>query len=244
MTKTDSTTTRPVPSFWLLIGYLLASYGLYVLIITALSAVGGVREYAWGLLLRSILLIICLGGTFYLLGIRSNRFTWADVGLFPPVWRRKWWWLALAIAFALVVFNVLSELTTQVLLYGQISFGAALGSVSNYTSVWWMGWVLIWVCSAFLTPVAEELFFRGAVYNWFDKRFGGYQAIIGSAMLFAITRGTLFNSKSWLLVIQSLVLGIVAAWMMQRTRSLWMPLAIHILMLTLTLLLSVLGMSF
>ena len=72
-----------------------------------------------------------------------------------------------------------------------------------------------------VAPVAEEIFFRGIVYNAWLREFGVRRAIIGSAALFALIHGSIF-------VIPAIFgLGIALALLYRRTRSLPASMAMH-----------------
>ena len=72
-----------------------------------------------------------------------------------------------------------------------------------------------------VAPVAEEIFFRGIVYNAWLREFGVRRAIIGSAALFALIHGSIF-------VIPAIFgLGIALALLYRRTRILPASMAMH-----------------
>ena len=72
-----------------------------------------------------------------------------------------------------------------------------------------------------VAPVAEEIFFRGIVYNAWLREFGVRRAVIGSAALFALIHGSIF-------VIPAIfALGIALALLYRRTGSLPASIAMH-----------------
>ena len=72
-----------------------------------------------------------------------------------------------------------------------------------------------------VAPIAEELFFRGVVYNAWEREYGPTRAIYGSAILFAVIHGSAFVIPS------ILALGIVLALLFRATRSLPATIALH-----------------
>ena len=72
-----------------------------------------------------------------------------------------------------------------------------------------------------VAPVAEELFFRGIVYNAWLREFGVRRAIIGSAILFALIHGSIF------VILPIFGLGIALAVLYRRTGSLPAAMAMH-----------------
>lgn len=72
-----------------------------------------------------------------------------------------------------------------------------------------------------VAPVAEELFFRGVVYNAWEREYGTRVAVVGSAGLFALIHGSLVQ------LLPIFVLGIGLALLYRSTRSLPATMAMH-----------------
>ena len=72
-----------------------------------------------------------------------------------------------------------------------------------------------------VAPIAEELFFRGVVYNAWEREYGSRVAVFGSAALFAAIHGSLF------LVAPIFVLGVALALVYRSTHSLPATMAMH-----------------
>lgn len=71
-----------------------------------------------------------------------------------------------------------------------------------------------------VAPIAEELFFRGVVFNAWERERGTRVAVYGSALLFAAIHGAV-------LFVPVLFLGIVLAHLYRATRSLPATMAVH-----------------
>jgi membrane protease YdiL (CAAX protease family) len=82
---------------------------------------------------------------------------------------------------------------------------------------------------AVLAPIAEELFFRGAVLNAWEREYGTRRAIVGSAALFAVVHvdPTLSGTQLVLVIAQIFLLGLVLGTMYARTRTLTTTIGIH-----------------
>jgi membrane protease YdiL (CAAX protease family) len=65
-----------------------------------------------------------------------------------------------------------------------------------------------------MAPFAEEYLFRGLLFRALDREWGGWRAILGSALLFGVYHPPL----SWLPVI---AVGVWNAWLFKRSGSLW-----------------------
>ena len=80
--------------------------------------------------------------------------------------------------------------------------------------------VVLLVALVLVAPVAEELFFRGVVFNAWERERGPRVAVYGSATLFAAIHGVF-------LFVPILVLGMLLAQLYRRTRSLPATMALH-----------------
>lgn len=74
---------------------------------------------------------------------------------------------------------------------------------------------------AVLTPLGEELVFRGILTRFFE-RWGSWAAIVLSALIFAVFHGINLVLPSALLV------GLVNGWLMVSTKSVWPGVVVHI----------------
>jgi membrane protease YdiL (CAAX protease family) len=72
-----------------------------------------------------------------------------------------------------------------------------------------------------LAPIAEELFFRGVVYNAWRREAGRRWGLIGSAVLFAVIHLSILS------LVPIFILGLALAWIYERTNTLVAPIAMH-----------------
>ena len=72
-----------------------------------------------------------------------------------------------------------------------------------------------------LAPIAEEVFFRGVIFNAFLREGGRRWAFIGSSALFAAIH------LSLVVFVPIFVLGLALAWVYERTNNLLAPIAMH-----------------
>jgi membrane protease YdiL (CAAX protease family) len=72
-----------------------------------------------------------------------------------------------------------------------------------------------------LAPVLEEMLFRGLILRSFLARYGRGPALLGSAALFGLAHLNIYQG------LVGLVLGLVAGWLYERTRSLGPCILLH-----------------
>jgi uncharacterized protein len=80
---------------------------------------------------------------------------------------------------------------------------------------------LVIIAVVILAPIAEEIFFRGIVFNALLREGGRRWAFIGSSALFAVIHISLVA------VLPIFLLGLALAWIYQRTGNLLAPMAMH-----------------
>ena len=80
---------------------------------------------------------------------------------------------------------------------------------------------VILIAFLLVAPVAEEIFFRGVVYNAWEREHGTWVAVIGSAALFAAIHTSLFA------LVPIFALGVALALLYRSTRSLAATMALH-----------------
>lgn len=83
-----------------------------------------------------------------------------------------------------------------------------------------IGLVLLLLLGAGLTPVAEELFFRGVLFGAL-RRYGVWVAVIASALLFGLAHGV--N----VVLPVAVVLGALSALLYERSGSIWPSMVAH-----------------
>jgi hypothetical protein len=81
--------------------------------------------------------------------------------------------------------------------------------------------ILVVLAVVILAPIAEEVFFRGVVFNAWLREGGRRWAYIGSSALFAAIH------LSLVLLVPIFLLGLALAWIYRRTGSLLAPIAMH-----------------
>jgi membrane protease YdiL (CAAX protease family) len=81
-------------------------------------------------------------------------------------------------------------------------------------------WLVV-IAIAIFAPIAEELFFRGIVFNAWLRESGRLPAYVGSAALFAVIHLSLAS------LLPIFLLGIALAWVYERTGNLLAPIVMH-----------------
>jgi membrane protease YdiL (CAAX protease family) len=72
-----------------------------------------------------------------------------------------------------------------------------------------------------VAPLAEEVFFRGFLYQAFRNSFGVLPGALLSALIFGAIHLEFFK------LVQLAILGVILALLFEKTRSLWSPITLH-----------------
>lgn len=79
----------------------------------------------------------------------------------------------------------------------------------------------IFILGGLVVPVAEEIFFRAVLFKWLRRSLGFWPAAVISALTFGAAHGEIS------IAVATGVLGLVLAWVYERSRSLWPAILIH-----------------
>jgi uncharacterized protein len=177
---------------------------VYGLIFTALSGIAGIAGFAAAVLLRI--------GSLRPFGVRRTS-------------RR---WLLIGVGVGLVAF-VLKGLA--VLVWIQIT-----GNAENVQGVYVqagrggaLSLVLATVFLGFLTPLGEELLFRGVITTVLLRHGRPVVAVVGSALIFALAHGINIVFPA------ALVAGLATAEIYRRSGSVWTAVVVHVVFNSVTI---------
>ncbi len=156
-------------------------------------------------------------GAIYLVFIRSRRMSFSDLGYIVTEPRfalagiaAGFGALPLAYAAFFLLQSIFGSDTNPDL--QQIFGSAKLSAVQAGTILIYLG---------FLIPIAEELFFRGIVFRWLRQRWSFWPAAVVSSAIFGAAHVRIETS-----IIVGL-LGILMAWLFERSKSLVPAILLH-----------------
>ena len=145
----------------------------------------------------------------------------AALGFLPARFRDFFIWGAVVVASALVLrqlvglFQQVTGRPVQVPAYDIMNAGLAD-----------LGLPAMLLLAAVLAPLAEEVAFRGVIFSWLRRRLSFLPAAILQALPFGLLHIQLEH------VLYATLLGAMLALARERGRSLWVPVAIHVVINT------------
>lgn len=170
----------------------------------------------------------------YLIGIRRNGLTWQAVGL-TPVSRH---WQIIAVLLGLLILPSVGLIAMMI----QLALGLPAGNpqleflLPDKISI--PGVLIMLVFGGFIVPIAEEIFFRGILYSWLRQTLRIWPAILISSALFGMLHGEISIAGA------TFLMGIILAWIYEKSTSLWPAISIHIINNSIKLLLLYLMVAF
>lgn len=215
-------TPRALPQWRDLFLYLLVGGGGFVIA----SLVAG-RFVERGSLAVSILAyglnVLFFAGSVLLIGVARGKLSLRDLGFIPPRIRANWFIGAILLSLALVPLRGIIGIIAQYLTGGTLAGMQNRLDVIAPESFTWLGFLVTLIGAGILVPIAEEMYFRGALFTWFRQRYNFPIAMLASSLLFAF--GHIDTAG---VVAASFVLGLVNAWAFEKSKTLWAPILMHI----------------
>jgi CAAX protease family protein len=219
---------RPVWSGWDLIWI---TVGILLFLIGGTLAIGGLLRITGQLRLQSpgqatalsvsaaVLEGVALIGSVYLLGLRRRHIPWQAVGVRQP--GRIWWQSSLWIGLLVIpISGLIAEVIQKVLGLPQTNPQLPFLAPEGFN---WFGAIGMFLFGGIIDPFAEELVFRGVLYQWLRDHFGVWPGIAVSSLAFGLAHGDIAVGGA------AAVLGIVLAWTYEKSNSLWPPVLIHVI---------------
>ena len=208
-------------SWWALLAYLVCGFGVFILVslLVQLAFQRQITIFTSAALYGANFL--CFAGTAYVLGVRRRHLSWAEFGFrrFNPAWLL----LALAAGRGGAAGARAGGLLAERLRgtdFTDIQLRMDLIAPSGGPLA--LNFIVTLLGAGLLAPVAEEMFFRGLIHRWFSARFGFWPAVLLSSAIFAAG-----HADSIGVVASAFVLGLVLAAVYDRSRSLWLGIAVH-----------------
>ncbi len=202
--------------------YLLGGFGLFALTGVLVTRLIGTDLTILASLAVYLLNFMCFAGAAYFLGVRRQGLTWAGFGLRP--FAPRWLGLGLLAAVAVLPLRACAALVAQMTLGGGLDQLDARMDLIVPQGDAGLNLVMTLLGAGLLAPMAEELYFRGLIHRWSWARFAGqpWLRVAFSSGLFALGH---FDSVG--VVASSFFLGVICALAYERSRSLWLSIAVH-----------------
>ncbi len=164
------------------------------------------------------LMALGIGATVWFLGLRHTRYPLMVLGLSGVRLPRKRtvWLMVVVLATSLVASTLYSNIVDWLDV-------EALSPPDDRPDILFDGWavLLTFQALAFITPLSEEIFFRGFIFGGLRPKLGPWWAIVASALVFSAFHFSLG------VLIPIFITGFLLGWLYWRTGSLWAAIGAH-----------------
>jgi membrane protease YdiL (CAAX protease family) len=227
--KKETRSAKHSPATWLDIALcLVVGIGSPLLASFLLKPVTSFLSGEWFLaksIITYILIAFCFGGTAYVVGVRRGKVSWAEMGFLPPMWQWRWLPMAVVILCAAIPVQALMSFLTDYLVGGYVENSSMLKLLTGGSySFSWAGFGLAFLGAGLIAPIAEEFYFRGLLYNLLKSRIEVTLGILVGSAVFGLGHLTSVG-----VVISSFVFGVIASIVYERSQSIWLPIALHVI---------------
>ncbi|MFD1851583.1 CPBP family intramembrane glutamic endopeptidase [Oceanobacillus bengalensis] len=171
-----------------------------------------------GTLVGFIMSIIFTLG-LYFIAIKPKKLSWKEVGLqrFPKsYWGPIIGWTVVLIIVAIIVSYVMEWVF-------QIGVDNSK-TESLQTRLTFINFIIAFVSAAIISPIYEEIFYRGFLYRWFRTKYGLFTGMFVSSFIFMIVHIPTFNTLPY-----TFLSGLIFAWTYEKTNSIYPAMIIHAL---------------
>ncbi|MBR2076307.1 MAG: CPBP family intramembrane metalloprotease [Exiguobacterium sp.] len=178
-------------------------------------------EQSWGNTLYSgtsigLLLAIIFMTVLYFVAIRPQALSIETLGLRQISWKDAGiilLWTIVLIGLSIIIVVVQSY-------FGIGTSNTKTESLQSDLSI--ISILIAFGSAAIISPIYEEIFYRGFLYRFFQERFGVWIGMIVSAGIFTLAHLPTTNT-----LLVNFVSGLVFAWVYERTNSIYSSMLIH-----------------
>lgn len=174
----------------------------------------GHELYALALMGITIAITLLLG--IYFIALRPKKLPWSDVGL--RKFALKDWKPIFLYSIILLVGSVIIVLITSFL-------GNSIDNSKTDTfqqDVTTFTFLITFISAAIISPIYEEIFYRGFIYRWLRTRVGLIWAILLSSTIFTAIHIPTYNAMP-----VNFFSGIIFALTYEKTNSIWPAVIVH-----------------
>ncbi len=181
----------------------------------ALQVIGNAL-YA-GVLMGFIMAVI-FTTVVYLFCIKRYKLSWKDIGIRKLSWR-NFLWTVVALIFLIIVSIAILMIMEKM----GISFeNSKTETIQNDKSIY--AFCIAVIGAAVISPIYEEILYRGVFYTFFRDRYGIWGGVLISSIIFTVVHIPTYNTLP-----VNFLSGVVFAWLYEKTNSILSAMIAHAL---------------
>ncbi|WP_343042470.1 CPBP family intramembrane glutamic endopeptidase [Ornithinibacillus caprae] len=142
--------------------------------------------------------------------IRPKKLSWKEVGL--QRYSKAYWRKVVGWTFVLIIGSILLSIAVELLFNIGTDNSKTESLQSRLTGI---NIFIAFISAAVISPIYEEIFYRGFLYRWIRTRYGILSGMLISSFIFMIVHIPTFNSLPY-----TFLSGLIFAWTYEKlTRS-------------------------
>ncbi|WP_226682834.1 CPBP family intramembrane glutamic endopeptidase [Sutcliffiella horikoshii] len=166
----------------------------------------------------------------YLIALKPHGIGWEEVGL--RSFRRSYWKWIPVWTVVLIVSSIL-----LVVIMDMLGVGVDNSKTESLKDeVTWFTFMIAFLSAAVISPIYEEIFYRGFLYKWIRGKWGVGAGLLVSSLIFTVVHIPTYNTLP-----VNFLSGIVFAWTYERSGSIVPGIIIHGVFNGIAVLLTVVG---
>lgn len=166
----------------------------------------------------------------YLIALKPHQLGWEEVGL--RSFRKSYWkWIPVWTG-VLIVSSILLLIVMDI-------FGIGVDNSKTESlkeQITWFTFTIAFLSAAVVSPIYEEIFYRGFLYKWIRGRWGVWAGLIGSSLIFTVVHIPTYNTLP-----VNFISGMIFAWTYEKTGSIVPGIIVHGVFNGLAVMLTVVG---
>ncbi|UOQ87282.1 CPBP family intramembrane glutamic endopeptidase [Gracilibacillus salinarum] len=162
-----------------------------------------------------IMAIVFTSGV-YIVALMPHNLNWSEVG-WTSFSKHYWKWI--------IVWSLVLIVASILVLIVMDSFNIGVDNsktASLKQHVTWFTFSIGFISAAIISPVYEEIFYRGFLYKWFRVKWG-----VGAGLLFSSLIFTLVHIPTYNTLPVNFISGLIFAWTYEKTNSIIPAIIIH-----------------
>jgi membrane protease YdiL (CAAX protease family) len=166
----------------------------------------------------------------YLIALKPHQFGWEEVGL--RSFSKSYWKWILVWTVVLIVASIL-----LLIAMGIFHIGVDNSKTESLKAqVTWFTFTIAFLSAAVISPIYEEIFYRGFLYKWIRGKWGVAAGLIVSSLIFTVVHIPTYNTLP-----VNFISGMIFAWTYEKSGSIIPGIIIHGVFNGLAVVLTVVG---
>ncbi len=166
--------------------------------------------------LTGLVMAIIFTTSLYFIALKPHGLSWTSVGInrfSNSYWKWMIFWLAVLITASVVILTLMDLFNLS---------WENHKTESLQRNITWYTILIGFVSAAIISPIYEEIFYRGFIYKWFRGKWGIGAGMLISSFIFTIVHIPTYNTLP-----VNFVSGLVFAWTYEKTGSVLPAMILH-----------------